>query len=138
MVFDGELLIYLDEGATKKPLAYNKTATLSVKLDTKDIVTKEDGEWSEKLAGRLGWSISGDGSYCLDSGTSNKSADMLFDKIVARTPVDIIYGIDGTTATYSGKAFLTTWELSSGAGEIPTYSTSLDGTGKLTKIPKPV
>lgn len=134
MVFDGELLIYIEEAGVKKPLAYNKSATLSVKLDTKEIVTKEDGEWAEKLAGRLNWSSSGDGSYCLDAETSNTSADMIFDKMISRTPVNMVFGIEGSTATYKGKAFLTNWELSSGAGEVPTYQTSLDGTGPLTKV----
>lgn len=136
-VFQGELLIYTVEATVKKPLAYNKSATLSVKHNTKDVVTKEDGEWIEKLNGRLSWSISGDGSYCLESGTTNKSADMLFEAMVARTPVNIVFGLDGTTATYTGKAFITSWEISSGADEIPTYSVSLDGTGALTKVPKP-
>ena len=136
-VFEGELLIYIEEGEgevkTKKPLAYNKTASLSVKHNTKEVVTKEDGEWSEKLNGRLNWTASADGTYCLESGTQNKSADTLFDALIARKKISIIFGLDTKTATYKGNAYISSWDLSSGADEIPTYSISLEGSGPLVK-----
>jgi TP901-1 family phage major tail protein len=138
MVFDGDLLLYIGEGVTKKPIAYCKTASISVNMNTKEIVTKESGIWNEKINGRLSWSGSADGMYCIISEATNKTTEQLFDALTARTAVDIVFGKEGTTETYTGHALITSLEISSGADEIPTYSMSFEGTGALTKVAKAV
>lgn len=136
MVFDGDLLLYIGEGAAKKPIAYCKTASISINMNTKDVVTKESGIWNEKINGRLSWSGSSDGMYCIVSENGNKTAEQLYDALIARTALDVVFGKEGTTETYTGKAFITSLEISSGADEIPTYSVNFEGTSALTKVAK--
>lgn len=138
MVFDGDLLLYIGEGVAKKPIAYCKTASLSVNMNTKEIVTKESGIWNEKINGRLSWSGSADGMYCIVSEATNKTSEQLYDALIARKALDVVFGKEGTTETYTGEAFITSLELSSGADEIPTYSVSFEGTGVLTKVAKTI
>lgn len=135
-------------GGESLALATNHTINFTVNVN--ETVTKDSGIWSNAIATSIAW-----------EGTSDNLAvaadyNKLYDAMVARQPVDFVFGMpaswtenglaDGvdyweepTTTTgedviyYKGKAIITSLNLSAPAGDNATYSITFKGAGKITK-----
>lgn len=79
--------------------------------------------------------------------TSDNNYDKMYKKMIAREPVEFKFGyvtslgdatsdmvttLDTTRSNYSGKAYITSLELSAGNNEVASFSMELSGNGKLT------
>lgn len=144
IVYGGDLMLFVGTGATKTPLAFSTSASLETTRDTREISSKDSGDWKDYLVGKMGWTCSTDGLVAFTLTGTTSSIEDLYAYKVAGTLVNIAFGIKtGTTPSwtldasnkyFSGTAYITSLSLSSGDNETSTYSISLQGTGELTLV----
>ena len=130
-VIQGEdIIILLDS----KPTLHATTHSLKVDLELKELRTK-DTDGKEKYPGDISWSADGDGLVVIDPAiaSSHSSEDVLalvlqkkLVKVVLKSPVS------GLKKTYSGEGYITSFSLSTPAGDNSTYNFSITGSGSLT------
>lgn len=129
-------------------LAYAKNHTLTITGNTVDISSKDHGYWGASEVGNLTWEIQTENLY------TQENYDDLFDAMVAKTPVDVVFAnaanydenglkaVGGTvekwtastTSGHKGKAVITSLTVNANTGENATYSATFTGTGPITKI----
>lgn len=139
-IFRGQLFLFLDG----KPVAYEKSATLSVTSSEVDVSNKMMGGWEASLYGKNGFSISCDALYTQAEG--QLSYDALLDVLIAKKTLSFYFGQvikteetntggkfekDLTKKNYTGTVMITSLDLASNDGEIATCNTSLKGVGAL-------
>lgn len=131
-------------------LATNHTINFTVNVN--EAVTKDSGIWSNAVATSIAWECTSDNlAVAVDY-------NRLYDKMVARQPVELVFGMpsdwtengltDGTdywsdpssptgqandVIYYKGKAIITSLNLSAPAGDNATYSITFKGVGAITK-----
>lgn len=141
-IFRSQLFVFADD----QPIAYAKTASLSITAAEVDVSNKMiSGGWEASLYGKKGYTISCDSLYTQKEG--QLSYDALFDKMKNNQTVTFFLGQtkvtdatesggkfekDLTKRHYTGTAMITSLDLTSDDGEIATCSTSLKGVGALT------
>ena len=129
-------------------LAYAKNHTLTITGNTIDISSKDHGYWGASEVGNWTWEVQTENLYTEDN------YDTLFDAMVAKTPVDIVFaqaqnynenGLkavggsvdswnDSTTSGRKGKAVITSLTVNANTGENATCSATFTGSGPLTKV----
>ena len=129
-------------------LAYAKNHTLTITGNTIDISSKDHGYWGASEIGNLTWEVQTENLYTEDN------YDDLYDAMVAKTPVDIVFAqannynenglkavggsVDSWTASTTsgrkGKAVITSLTINANTGENATYSATFTGSGPLTKV----
>lgn len=133
-----------------KAIALTTDTTLSLKADTQDTSSKDDGIDGEKEITQLNWSASNDSYYSADERTADVVGDDLMDAFWKREVVEVVVGTptnksdsevptEGWTAPtisggWKGKAIITTFDLKATNGQKATCSLSLEGIGRLTKL----
>ena len=130
-VIQGEDIILLIDG---KPALHATSHSLKVDLELKDLRTK-DTNGKEKCPGDLSWSVDGDGIVVIDPAiTEAHSAEEVLSLVLSKKKVKAILKapVQGLTKLYTGDAFITSFSLSTPAGDNATYSYSLTGSGDLT------
>lgn len=129
-VIQGEDIILVIDG---KPTLHATSHSLKVDLELKDLRTK-DTNGKEKCAGDISWSVDGDGLVVIDPAIAEAhSAEDVLEFVLSKKKVEAILRapIRGLTKTYKGEAFITSFSLSTPAGDNATYSYSLTGSGNL-------
>lgn len=129
-------------------LAYARNHTLTITGNTIDISSKDHGYWGASEVGNLTWEVQTENLYTEDN------YDDLYDAMVAKTPVDIVFAqannynenglkavggsvdswIASTTSGRKGKAVITSLTINANTGENATYSATFTGSGPLTKV----
>ena len=129
-------------------LAYARNHTLTITGNTIDISSKDHGYWGASEVGNLTWEVQTENLYTEDN------YDDLYDAMVAKTPVDIVFAqannynenglkavggsVDSWTASITsgrkGKAVITSLTINANTGENATYSATFTGSGPLTKV----
>lgn len=141
-----DLLIFIGG----KAVALTTDTSLSLRADTVDAATKDDGLYDNQEIGKLGWSATNDSYYAVDSDAdAGKVGEELIDAMLAAEPVEVIWGSpanatkedlpDGgwtvpTDNAYKGTAIITQLDIKATNGQKATCSLSLQGQGPLTKI----
>lgn len=137
-----------------KSIAFATSHTLEISLDTREISTKDNGgKWSEVEAGILSWTMQSEN--LVGNPGEGKGYDDLVDAMIAREPVDVVFGLEGDSTDYDagkldavpsggwkpktsngrkGKALITSVSLNAPNGEYATMSISMTGVGELTKV----
>lgn len=137
-----ELMIFKGSQA----LAYATSHTLTITGNTIDISSKDHGYWGASEVGNITWEATTENLY------TENDYDALFQAMVAKTPIDIVfakaanYDADGlkdagTGVTpswtkglgYKGKAVISSLTANANTGENATYSATFTGVGALTK-----
>ncbi len=129
-VIQGEDIILVIDG---KPTLHATSHSLKVDLELKDLRTK-DTNGKEKCAGDISWSVDGEGLVVIDPElTSTHSAEDVLSLVLSKKKVTAILRspLRGLTKTYEGDAFITSFSLSTPAGDNANYSYSLTGSGDL-------
>ena len=144
----GEKLMLFD--ADGKSLGFATSHTLTLNAETVDTSSKDSGEFGEQEVTRISWEISTDGFYSTDT------YNTLFDKMLAKDPIQCYFGIksetgigsveesgtgtDGnktwtkpTAGAYKGKAIVSNLSLTANNGEYATYSMTLTGVGSIAR-----
>ena len=130
-VIQGEdIVLLVDEKTTLHATSHS----LKVDLEMKELRTK-DTNGKEKWPGDVTWSVDGDGLVVVDDSIKDThTAEDVLGIVLSKKIVDVIIKspVTGLTKTYTGKAYITSFSLSTPAGDNATYSYSLTGSGNLT------
>lgn len=142
-IIKGSNLMLFD--AQGKSLAYATNHTLSLNGDAQDVSSKDHGIWGASEVNKITWEITSENLF------TTQEFDNLFTKMVARTAIDVFFGLkaeadDGKTVVdgdytnwskgagcYTGKAFITSLQANAANGENATFSITLTGAGKIEK-----
>lgn len=135
-VIQGEdIILLLDDKTT----LHATTHTLKVDLELKELRTK-DTNGKEKAPGDISWSVDGDGLVVVDESIENAhSSEDVLALVLSKKLVDVVIKspLAGLMKMYTGKAYITTFSLSTPAGDNASYSYSLTGSGNLSPSDKP-
>lgn len=130
-VIQGEdIIILLDS----KPTLHATTHSLKVDLELKELRTK-DTDGKEKYPGDISWSADGDGLVVIDPEIAEShSAEDVLGLVLSKKLVEVVLKspITGLTKTYTGNGYITSFSLSTPAGDNSTYNFSITGSGSLT------
>lgn len=88
------LMVFMDG----KAMACATNHTLSLEAEQIDVSSKDSGDWSSSMAGKLTWSISAEALMTVDdkgkleaSNANSQTYMTLMDALIARTPVKLIF-----------------------------------------------
>lgn len=113
-----------------------QSGTLELSREELDAVCAASGGWAESSAGRKSWNMSIDAllrEATAPDTTTNFTFHDAFDDFEGGANAAISWKIG--SFLYSGNAFSTGLSLNFSATDAQTWSTSLKGTGALTKTP---
>lgn len=130
-----------------KSLAFATNHQLSLSGNTLETSSKDHGEWTSKMIGKLSWSITSDNLFTEEDFTT------MTDLWIGRTAIDVVFTVkgnegvfneDGTTVPtggwtpkgntgYKGKVVITGITANAQDGENATYNITLEGVGALSK-----
>ena len=130
-VIQGEDIIILVDD---KPTLHATTHSLKVDMELKEIRTK-DTSGKEKYPGDISWSADGDGLVIIDSAIDDAhSAEDILALVLNKTLVQVALKspLTGLAKTYTGSGYITSFSLSTPAGDNSTYNFSITGSGTLT------
>jgi len=128
-----EVFVKILDGATKRVLAGQKSASLSRSAATIDATTKNSRGWERKVAGLKNWGISCDGLYV----ENEEAYNTLLTAFNEGRAVDVlIEGEDGSefSRVQSGKAIITDFPLEYAGDGLVEYSAEFEGDGELTDV----
>lgn len=134
-VIQGEDIIIVIDG---KPTLHATTHSLKVDLELKELRTKNTNG-KEKCAGDISWSADGDGLVVIDPEiTDHLTAEEVLDLVLSKIEVEVMLKapLQGLTKNYKGKGFVTSFSLSTPAGDNSTYNYSITGSGDLAAATK--
>ena len=150
IVEGGDLMLFVGD----KTLAFSTSHKLSISVETAETTSKDNGggKWKSATAKKISWNVSSDNLF-IEKSTAVELKQLgfgdIFDSLVARTPVEVIFtsateaegdsteAIPATgwtasgTGTYKGKAIITSLEANAANGDNATYSVQLEGVGAL-------
>lgn len=139
------MLFTYTSGVGYTSIAHGTSHSLSLSADTEEINTKDLGPFGSTEVNKINWEIQADHMY------TNSDYQSLFDKMMERESITVVFGlknepsdavIDGSSYTYwtpassyiySGKAIITSLDWQAAAGSKATFSTTLQGQGKIEK-----
>ena len=111
-------------------IAHSTSATISINLDTPDASTKNSGGYAEVIAGQRSWEGSVEG---LVDYTGTFGAQGLAVLLNDRTSFTVLFTDEiSTHQTYTGTAYITSYEENGENEQALSYSVSFIGTGALT------
>jgi predicted secreted protein len=140
-IFNGtDLILKVSETSegTEYKLLHSQNVSLSVNADTIDVSTKDSSGWRDLIGGQKSFSLSADGlyDYSPTSGTTTDPSDLVT-QMLNRTEVTFTFTYGGSLSAgdtyYTGSGLVTSFEVSGGVEDAPTYSVSIEGTGALTQ-----
>ncbi len=131
-----------------KSLAYATNHQLSLSGETKDISSKDHGDWTAKTMGKLSWSITSDNLF------TDTDYSAMVDLWIAKDPITVVFAVKGNTDSdngdgtvvpvtgwtpkaangYTGKVIITGITANAPDNENATYSITLEGVGALSKV----
>lgn len=142
----GHLMVFLNN----EPIAFATSHSLSKTLNTQEISTKDHGDFSAVLPQNITWEITTENLYSLQGyqalntafnnmqevtvyfGETNyaQGKDKVQNSIVGTNPASTNWTKTGFGE--SGKAYITSLQVTAGAGENATFSATFTGNGSLT------
>ena len=142
LVYGGDLMLFANSGTSVQPLAFSTSAKLSVSMKTRDVSSKDSGDFLEKAAGKFEWSVSSDQLLNWSTTGTTQSADEVYNYFICKKLMNVQFGsktgtspsytVSGTAKKFTGCAYITSYDINSGDGETATYSINLEGTGALS------
>ena len=144
-IVKGDDLMLFD--ASGHSIAYATNHTLTINGDTTDTSSKDHGIYGASEVNKITWEITSENLYTDDA------YDTLFESMMSRSAITVYFGhktendpsqtvADGdypywtktTVGNYTGKAFITSLVANANTGENATFSITLTGNGKITKV----
>lgn len=142
------LMLFNDEG---KSYAYATSHKLTISAETSDTTPSSKdhstGAWEELEVTKYSWEITSENLYTQDG------YDTMFDAMITGKPINVKFGLkaeadDGksvaggdydnwtptTTGYYEGEVFITSLEANAENGSNATYSATLTGNGKISRV----
>lgn len=157
-----QLQVFFGSGNSLNVIAASTSCSINVNADTIDVSSKDSGRYGSSLAGKVTWDISSDALFFVsESGDTRYCYEKLMDSLISGEALDVSWASvsnfaeanaasdqnadeDGNVFTaarqqtsakdlYSGKAVVTSLQLTADNGALSTYSVTLAGKGKITK-----
>lgn len=142
-IIKGDDLMLFD--AQGKSLAFATSHQLTISADAVETSSKDGGVWGSNEVNKITWEITSENLY------TETAYDDLFDKMIAREAITVYFGTkketdpdktvaDGDYDSWTGakgktgKVFVTSLTANANTGENATYSVTLTGTGKISKV----
>lgn len=141
--------------ADNKSIALATNHTLTISADTKETSSKDSGgKWQTSEAGVLSWTMKSENLFSAE-GTAGLTYQALFEKMIARKPVDLVFSLEGNSTDlddnkkdevpttgwtaksgfgYTGKALITNLEANAPNGDNATFTIDFTGVGELKKV----
>ena len=134
-----------------KSIALATSHSLTISADTKETSSKDSGgKWQTSEVGTLNWSMKSENLFSAE-GTAGETYDALFEKMIARTPVTLVFALEkdyktkadevpetgwiaATEMGYKGQAIITNLEISAPNGDNATFSVDFTGVGAIQKV----
>ena len=148
-----ELMLFINN----KPIAFATAHTFNLTGNTVDITSKDHGVFGASEIGSITWEITSENLY-VNEESGMQAYDTLYDAMIARQPITVVFGqasnynenglVRGgnleanaptewsapSTNYRTGQAVITSLSLNANANENATYSTTLTGSGAITKV----
>jgi predicted secreted protein len=141
LTYGGDLMVFISSGATKEAIAFSTSAKMSISMKTRDVSSKDSGNFTEKKAGKYDWNMSTDALCNFSTTGTTMSVDDLYNYFIAGILVNVGFGsktgtspswtMNAAAKNFTGTALITSMDLNSGDGETATYSIQLEGSGPL-------
>lgn len=144
-IVKGDDLMLFD--AQGHSIAYATAHTLTINGDTTDTSSKDHSLYGASEVNKITWEITSENLY------TDNAYDTLFTSMMTRQAITVFFGhktendptktvADGdyeywtktATGCYTGKAFITSLVANANTGENATFSITLTGNGKITKV----
>lgn len=142
-----DLMVFADG----KSIALATNHSLTISADTKETSSKDNGgKWQSSEVGILSWSMKSENLFSSE-GNAGITYQTLFEKMIARTPVTLVFALEKDYETkadevptegwtpktgfgYSGSAIITNLEVSAPNDDKATFSVDFTGVGELKKV----
>lgn len=143
-VIKGRDLMLFDENGHS--FAFSTSSSISCTAEQGDISSKDHGLWGAAEVTKISWEISTENLYTSDN------YDKMFDALTTATPIKVRFGLksetdntktvaDGdyeywtsTDTYYEGTVVITSLQANANNGENATYSATLTGSGKISRV----
>lgn len=138
------MLFVKGSGSTYNTIAFATSCQLTVNAASLETSSKDSGKWTSKQASKLSWSMTSDNLFTIEE------FNTVFDKLVARTPIEVIFTLctnaDSDTGMpsegwkkddgkgYKGTAIITALSANAADNENATFNISLEGCSALENI----
>lgn len=158
MILAGQdLMVFVNDGTNYKSVAYATSHTLDISMDQTDISTKDAGSgiWQCSEPGMMSWSMTTD-NLMADSAENGLSANDIFDLMLKRKTVDVVFSLQTNNIDYEtkineefqvpstgwtyddknhyhGKAYITSLSITANNGEKASFNATFTGAGTLMK-----
>lgn len=132
--FAGKVYASTDGGTTQTVVGEVREATLSISVNEIDATSYDSQGWEEYIPGMKSWELEVDQLYV----QADAGQVALYNALVNGVVLDVyLYPKDENGETgYSGKAFITSWELGEPVDDAVTLSVSMRGSGALASVTK--
>ena len=144
LVYGGDMMLFVGSGTTKQPLAFSQSAKLSVSMKTREISSKDSGNWTEKANGKYDWNASTDGLLAFAVTGNTTSMDAIYNLFLAGTAINVVFAsktgtspiwtVDAAKKNFSGLGVISSIDNNAGDNDTATYSISIEGTGVLSML----
>jgi predicted secreted protein len=142
IVYGGSLMLFAHTGSTVQPLAFSTSSKLEINLGTREISSRDSGNWKSVAAGKLDWNTSTDALVNYTSTGTTQSTDELYTYMVCRCPACINFAVacgtspswtvSGSQKKFTGAGIITSLSINSQDGDNATYSINIMGNDILT------
>jgi len=122
-----------DEAPTYTKVGGQRGGTINFETDTIDLTSKDNAGWSFEDYGIASWNIEGDGIYSEDDTTH----DAIIDAFMEKKTIKVRYKYPSGRA-YEGDCIITEFPVEAPYDDVATYSVTLQGQGKPTRVDAPV
>ncbi len=145
LVYGGDYMIFINpSGSTNlQPCAFSTTAKLTVTLSTRDVSSKDSGDWNEYLGSKFDWDLTSDNLMNLSGVTGTTlSTKEVFQYFIAKQPVYIAFAsktgtspswtVSGSALKFTGQALITSMDMNAADKANGTYTIAMKGNGVLS------
>lgn len=140
----GHLMIFVEGN----PIAFATSHSLNKTLNTQEISTKDHGDYAAVLPQNISWEITTENLYSLNdyktlTNTFNQKKEVTvyfgessYSQSSTQESIVGVQGANWTLGTFYeyGKAYITSLQVTAGAGENATFSATFTGNGGITPI----
>lgn len=133
-------MIHYWNGSAWTAIGASKSCDVSIQVDTQEVASREHGGWKEYMTKKAGWTMNTNGLVVKDLGLVLHTR--MYDLMTNRTLLTVTFRANAPFKNrnrvqfngmeWTGKAYITSMQMTGTKGEISTWQLSLQGTGPLT------
>ena len=140
-----------------KAIAFASAHSLNITGETVDTSSKDNGEFGSQTVNKINWEITSS-NFVTSYSAGVNGYDKMFDLMIAKQPIDVVFGTPGNydanglvrggnngdsaptewtpnnTSYLTGKAIITSLNLTANVGETATFESTLTGTSALSRV----